>query len=154
MMTDVEIDAVVAELTRDEGLRLFVYDDASGKPITTGSIVVGHPTIGVGRALDKHGIDVAESDLLLRDDIEFFDKQLTDALPWYPALDDVRSRVMLEMGFNLGLNGVLGFHDMLAAIEAQDWRKAEAGMLSSHWARQVGVRATRLATMMLTGNTA
>jgi len=41
------------QLTRHEGLRLAVYDDATGKPLEQGDTIVGHPTVGVGRLAYK-----------------------------------------------------------------------------------------------------
>jgi hypothetical protein len=37
---------MVAELMRDEGTLLYVYDDATGLPIVAGMLVKGNPTIG------------------------------------------------------------------------------------------------------------
>jgi hypothetical protein len=39
-------DALTTQIMADEGLRLTVYDDATGKPIVASSRVVGNPTIG------------------------------------------------------------------------------------------------------------
>lgn len=39
-------DALTTQIKADEGLRLAVYDDATGKPIVAGSRVIGNPTIG------------------------------------------------------------------------------------------------------------
>jgi GH24 family phage-related lysozyme (muramidase) len=35
-----------------EGRRAQAYDDATGQPITPGSIIEGHPTLGIGFNLD------------------------------------------------------------------------------------------------------
>ena len=43
-----------ARLTDEEALRFVVYDDATGRPIVPGTHVIGHPSIGIGRALDVH----------------------------------------------------------------------------------------------------
>ena len=45
------IAKVADQLKRHEGVRLAVYDDATGKPVHAGDTLVGHPTIGVGRLL-------------------------------------------------------------------------------------------------------
>jgi lysozyme len=151
IMADIDVAAETAELTRDEGVRLFVYDDATGLPIRPGTIVRGHPTLGIGRALDVEGITAAEASFLLADDETAGNAALSQALPWFQALDPLRQRVLAEMAFNMGINGLLGFHDTLAAVQSSNWQMAHDGMLASHWAQQVGGRAQRLATMMLTG---
>ena len=40
-----DIQKVIEQLKRHEGLRLCVYDDATGREIKQGSRVQGHPTI-------------------------------------------------------------------------------------------------------------
>lgn len=150
-MSDIDIAAETAELTCDEGLRLFVYDDATGMPIKPGTLVRGHPTIGVGRALDVEGLTAAEASFLLSDDETTVNAALEQSLSWFSVLDPVRQRVLAEMAFNMGVAGLLGFHDTLAAVQTGEWQAAHDGMLASHWAQQVGARAQRLAEMMLTG---
>lgn len=154
-MADLDIAAVKADLISDEGLRLFVYDDATGQPLKPGMVCKGHPTIGAGRALDVRGLTAAECGVLLDDDIPAFDVELVQALPWYPGLDSARRRVLLEMAFNMGVGdstkGLLSFRQMLAAVEAEDWMRAKANMVASRWFVQVGRRGARLANLMLNG---
>ena len=131
------------ELRRDEGVVPFAYQDH-----------LGYWTIGVGRLIDKKkggGLSDAEIDFLLSNDIDRFEKQIIDALPWYGRLDDVRQRVLVNMAFNMGIAGLLGFKNTLAMVERGDYSGAAKGMLASKWAGQVGERAKRLATMMETG---
>ena len=52
--------------------------------------------------------------------------------------------MLLNMCFNLGLKGLLGFNNTLAFIAARDWERAANGMLASKWAKQVGFRAIEL----------
>lgn len=155
-MAELDMAAVTADLQQDEGLKLLVYDDATGKFIKPGVLVVGHPTIGYGRALDVRGITGPEAALLLAHDIPAFDTELAGVLPWYTGLDGNRRRVLLEMAFNMGVgdsaHGLLSFHQMLDAVEAGDWVRAKANMVASHWFVQVGPRrAARLANLMLNG---
>jgi len=138
-------------LTEDEGVRLFVYDDATGLPIRPGTVVKGHPTIGIGRALDVEGLAPAEVQGLLADDVAPLADRLTAAFPWFAALDDVRQRVLAEMAFNLGLDGLSGFRLMLQAIQARNWPAAVQQMRESAWSHQVGARSLKLERMMLTG---
>lgn len=62
--------ALILELTGEEGKRRFVYDDATGAPLSPGVLCKGHPTVGIGRALDVHGISVVEGQLLRANDIQ------------------------------------------------------------------------------------
>ena len=66
-------------------------------------------------------------------------------------MNDVRQRVLVEMLYNMGLPQFSQFRRMLRAAEAGAPETAAAEMLDSHWATDVGGRATRLATMYQTG---
>lgn len=144
-------EAMIAELTRDEALKLAVYDDATGKPLTRGGVCLGHPTIGIGRALDVHGISQAEALYLLNNDIESVNLRMTRELPWFATLDDVRQRVLVNMGFNMGVDGLLSFHDTLRYIADGQYDLAATAMQASAWYKQVGGRAVRLVAMMRAG---
>ena len=135
-----EQQRLIAQIILHEGKRSKPYKDTVGKL-----------TIGVGRNLDDVGLFDDEIELLLINDLKRFERSLDKSLPWWRDLDEVRQRVIIDMCFNMGLGGLLGFKNTLAKIKAHDWAAARRGMLQSKWAKQVGARATRLADMMLTG---
>jgi lysozyme len=147
----VNIAELAAELIEDEGVRLVVYDDATGLPLRPGMVCKGHPTIGIGRALDVRGITHEEGTYLCGNDITAVVAQLDAALPWFETLDDVRATVLANMSFNLGTAGMLGFHSMLTFVEAGKYDFAADAMQQSKWAGEVGPRATRLVARMRTG---
>lgn len=89
--------------------------------------------------------------MLLANDIANEERELVRALPWVAKLDEVRQRVLIDMSFNLGIVGLLGFKNTLATIQEGNYQRAAAMMLDSRWAEQVGARAERLARMMATG---
>jgi lysozyme len=128
------------ELTLDEGLRLKPYTDTVGKL-----------TIGVGRNLEDVGISPEEAQMLLDSDIERATANLNAAIPWWSTLDEVRQRVLVNMCFNLGIQGLLRFKNTLALVRAGKYEEASVAMLQSIWAGQVGSRAARLAHKMKTG---
>jgi len=127
------------QLIQDEGLRLKPYRCTAGRL-----------TIGVGRNLDDRGITEAEALLLLENDIQSFWEQLTRAQPWIASAPEPVQEALLNMAFNLGLGGLLGFKNTLALLHSGDYKKAAKAMLESQWARQVGARAARLADMVRT----
>lgn len=133
-------DALANQLLVDEGLRLKPYKDTVGKW-----------TIGVGRNLDDVGISKSEAMMLLGADIDKVVAQLDAALPWWRRMTEARQNVVANMAFNLGINGLLGFKNTLASMQAGDYKAAAAGMLASKWASQVGDRAKRLADIMREG---
>lgn len=142
-MSDFDMDKLVSELRRDEGEVLHAYDDH-----------LGYATIGVGRMIDKRkggGISKEESAYLLKNDIQEVVAQLDVKLPWWRELNDARQRVLVNMAFNLGINGLLGFKNTLRMMREGDYEGAARGMLNSLWRRQVGDRAVRLSNMMRYG---
>lgn len=153
------LERIKTELMRDEGFKLQSYYDTVGKL-----------SVGVGRNLDDNPLTAEEiavvghnarvkpisrgsAAYLLTADINRTIKALDRSLAWWVTLSAVRQRVVLNMAFNLGIGGLLGFHNTLTAIRTGDYHGAAAGMLSSKWAKQVGARADRLAIMMRTGVT-
>lgn len=144
-------ELLVTELIRDEGVRLNAYDDASRLPIRPGSIVRGHPTIGIGRALDVRGVTPDEAQYLLSNDIDAFTLGLQQRYPWFNNLDDTRQRVLVNMAFNMGLAGIAEFHDMLEYLADGRYGLAASAMETSLWYHEVGARAVRLVAMMRNG---
>lgn len=129
-------------IIQHEGLRLFPYKDS-----------VGILTIGVGRNLERTGISKSEALMLLDHDIDSACGGLDATLPWWRTMDPARQSVFINMTFNLGLQGFLGFKVMLELCRQGEYTAASEAMLQSKWAAQVGVRATQLATMMRQGST-
>lgn len=139
-------------IMEDEGERLLVYDDATGKPLKPGDKLIGHPTIGRGRALDVKGISREESIYLCKNDEAEITWQATREFPWFSSLSYPRQMVIMSMIFNMGLDGFKEFKGMIESIELKDFNSAAAEMLDSKWARdQVRERAHKLAKMMISG---
>lgn len=136
------------QIRRDEGEVLRVYLDSENIR-----------TAGVGHNLEAHGdesevgtpISKAQSDLWLLQDSAKASAQVDEHLPWAKELDDARHGVLVNMCFNMGIGGLLGFKHMLECCKAGDYQKASEHMLQSKWAEQVGARANRLSTQMITG---
>ena len=135
------MDRIKDQLVRHEGLRLKPYRCTAGKL-----------TIGIGRNLDDCGITQSEAYVMLINDIMNCEKQLQAKIPdIYNGLDEVRKSVLLNMCFNLGVSGLLGFKNTLEFIKAGDWERAANNMLVSRWAKQVGRRAIELSELMRKG---
>lgn len=132
------MDETFAEmLVRHEGLRIYPYTDTMGKW-----------TIGVGRNLTDVGITYQEAMTLLENDIRRVENDCLHAFPWFAGLDETRKRVILNMCFNLGLNGLRKFNRFLNAVELGNYSEAATHMLDSLWAKQVKGRAVELASLM------
>lgn len=129
-----------AQLAHDEAFRQYPYKDSKG-------IL----TIGYGRNLEAEGVSQDEGLILMGNDIQRCEHELWNSFPAYAELNDVRKAVLINMAYNLGVVGVMGFRDMVNAITIFDWQAASDAMLNSEWYHQVGQRAQRLGKMMLTG---
>ena len=141
-MSDPEqLNKLIKELTRDEGYRQHPYQDTVGKL-----------TVGIGRNLDDVGITRQEAEFLAKQDILRAAVELDSNLPWWESTGPVRQRALLNMCFNLGITRLLGFKKMLAALEDGRWADAASEAMDSKWARQVGARAGRIATMLEEGD--
>jgi lysozyme len=145
------VSALGTLLESEEGLRLTVYDDATGKPLLPGMTIVGHPTIGIGRCLDRKGITEVEARYLLENDLQEVRAQVAKELPWSAKLSVSRRIVLEAMAFQMGIDGLLGFRNTLAMVQRGDYAGAAAGMLNSLWARQTPARAKRMSEMMRLG---
>lgn len=141
-------------IRRHEGLRLTVYDDATGLPLRQGETLEGHPTIGFGRLLTSgRGISAEEADYLLANDLKIAaaDAEKYVGKRFWSRLSPARQAVLIDMAHNLGLSRLRKFVRLRFALEAGEYAVAADEMLDSDWADQVGERARTLAAMMKSG---
>jgi len=131
---------MVNELTRDEGVVKHAYQDS-----------LGYWTIGVGHLIDKRkggGLSDIIIQMILQQDIKEKMAELDQRLPWWKLLNEECQRVLVNMAFNLGVPGLIGFRKFLTALQEGNNELAATEMLDSLWAKQVGARADRLAAMV------
>lgn len=127
-------------LVQHESYRQFPYVD------TTNNL-----TVGIGRNLTDRGISTTEALYLLDEDILYFSSKLHLYLKFFDQLNEARQIALIDMCFNVGVQGLLGFKEMINALEQQDYELAAKEMLESKWSQQVGERAHNLAKIILTG---
>lgn len=125
-------DTKLIELLKEhEGCERFAYSDS-----------LGYVTIGIGRCLDRRkgkGITPTEAIYLLQNDISDCKYEL-EKFKWYQIQDDVRKCALIELTFNLGISGLLGFKNMLVSLQQKDYIQAKNDLLESRWSSQVGSR--------------
>jgi lysozyme len=136
----VDFAALKILLTRHEGRMPRIYVDTVGK-------VTG----GIGHNFTDKSLSPAAIDLLYQEDMAEVVAGILLFLPWTTTLTPARQMVLYDMGFNLGVPGLLKFVNTLAFIRAGAYDKAATAMLHSKWATQVGHRAVELANIMRTG---
>jgi lysozyme len=115
---------------------------------------LGWWTIGVGFLVDKRkggGLRDEEIDFILNNRVKIALREIGEHLPWTSRLNEPRISVLVNMWFQLGLAGLLGFKNALRAMEDERWETAEAEMLDSTWHEQTPRRCAILARQMMTG---
>ncbi len=139
-------------LTKAERLVPYAYDDKTGKVLDVGDEIKGNITIGVGRAINrKHGLSLQEITYLLNNDVNYILKELHERIPWFHQLSDVRRYSLVEMAFQMGVNGVMGFSKTLRYLNEGEYSKAAKEALDSKWAREFPERAKRVTDQLRTG---
>ena len=133
------IDLALARLKVDEGFRAAAYQDTTG-----------HTTIGYGFNVGAGISEFAAAALLQAQAQEL--AQSLSTYTWFQGLDDERASVFIELAFNLGLNGLLGFPSMLHYAALRDWPNAAAQLLDSIAAQQDPSRYEALAAILQSGN--
>jgi lysozyme len=136
-------DRLTAQLRRDEGEVLHMYKDH-----------LGFATIGVGRLIDKRkggGISPEESAYLLGNDIARIDADLRSKLEWFAVLSEARQGALLNMAFQMGVDGLMKFKNTLAAIRDERYEHAAELARQSLWAKQTPERAKRVCLQISTG---
>ncbi len=133
----------MSRLVEHEGIKRFAYAD-----------IFGYVSIGIGRCLQEgkgRGLTTDECFMLLRNDMTYF-RDLLLKYEWFTKQDTVRQNALVELAFNLGVNGLLGFKKMISALSVNNYPVAAKELLDSAWAVQVGVsRSSDLQYRILTG---
>lgn len=122
-------------IKRHEGFSKTLYRCTAGKL-----------TIGYGRNIEDNGISQDEAELMLSNDIEEHDVELTKVFP--DPMPDSCYAALLDMHFNLGHTKFMQFRKMISAVKEGDYEKAAEEMLDSAWAKQVPTRAEEDAVLM------
>lgn len=132
------------QLIAEEGRRNAAYPDTLG----IWTIGVGHvgPEVHSGLVWPDSLIDST-----LDADIAHKTAEVVASLSWFGDLNEQRQAVLLQMAFQMGTRGLLGFPHTLEAVREGRWQDAHDGMLASKWAQQTPRRANRLAQQMLIG---
>lgn len=104
-------------------------------------------TVGYG---DTHGVTSQSrmpkirAERRLEEHILAVHQALSSTLAWYDEASFVTKTVLINMAYNMGLKGLLGFKNTLAYMKAGQWNQAARNMEKSLWYKQVGSRAAEL----------
>lgn len=139
-------------LIKHESIEMKPYFDCCGKFFRDCKCKKqGKLTIGIGRNLEDVGLSEPEILLLNENDIMRVSMEADKAFPWFGDLNGPRKIVIMSMVFNIGINGLKEFKNMVNAMTKKNYEKAANEMLNSLWASQVKKRAVALSEIMKTG---
>lgn len=168
---------VKKDLERHEGFREFAYPDPLSKLATryprkdwgfrpavdilkelkislNDAVKLGAPwTVGFGFTANinpESRINRITAERLLEGKILEMDNALRSVLTFYKDSSFVTKTILINMGFNMGLKGLLGFRNTLEYVKQKNYKSAAANMRKSLWFRQVSRRAEELSKRMET----
>ena len=123
-------DEVKEMLIRHEGTMCTLYQCTEDKW-----------TIGVGRNLTDRGITEEEAMYLLDNDIKRVMNQLDEYWTVWRSFPKKGQMVCLDMCFQMGIQGFMGFRRTRALMEMGMWLEASEELLDSKYAIQTANRA-------------
>ncbi len=156
-------EIIFKQLSIHEGLRLNPYRDTKG-----------YWTIGIGHCIDpkitgdeysfdhfmSNGCSNEEAMNLFNRDLNNVIYQLDRRIVWWPWLDEIYQRILIDMCFNLGINGLCNFKRMLdhlsnfnyeAAADEMMYQDGRTKNALSDWYKETGSRSRRLVKWMREG---
>ena len=147
----VEVDdggppSVITTLKFEEGFRKTRYLD------TRGYLTIGHgsrideelspeETACLGHDNPPRSVTEDQADCLLRVHVKELEACLDRSWPPLRSAGEWERYALLLMGYQIGCHGVLGFHDMLAALARGDTEAAVQAALDSDWDEETPRRA-------------
>ena len=105
-------------------------------------------TIGYGFAIKDLVLDEDICDMILERKLDKLIDATDKKFPFLRGLPQDKCEVIYEMVYQLGLNGVSKFKNMLKHLEAENYEKSATEMLDSLWAKQTPNRAIKLSNQM------
>ncbi len=135
--------AIKHMIKRHEGYEGVIYKDT-----------LGNLTVGYGHLLcDGQKIGREICDIWFQEDYRCAKRNWHSLLCQYDIqhIGAVRKAVIIDMLFNMGLNGLLTFRNMFRALVVKNYELAADEMVKSMWYGQVKGRAIELVKMMRTG---
>ena len=140
---------IIELLAREEGFSKTAY-----------CCTAGYPTIGIGWKIGRHNqslndfenmvISRPAAEAQLQNEVFAIELALSKH-NWFVDLNEPRQAVITSMAYQMGINGLMKFKRMIAAIKEGDWCTAADEGLDSRWAKQTVLRAERQMVTLLSG---
>lgn len=156
------METLLARIKRHEGFLRIPKYDAKGKY----AVGYGHDITPEQANAYANGISEAEAQTLLESDIVKAQADLSVHLGWTDQLPNIQWQVLVEMVFQMGVNGLLGFKNFLFFARSGDKESAYLELLWNHynkdnpgkntpsdWHNETPARCEELAGLWLNGTT-
>nr|WP_314378055.1 glycoside hydrolase family protein [uncultured Campylobacter sp.]DAR77999.1 MAG TPA: lysozyme [Caudoviricetes sp.] len=134
--------SLLENIKAHEGFRDHIYKDSVGKPtVGYGFLVAALSPDELklnGGKTEPMSKEVAEKILNLK--VTKLQKRVLECLPWLSSKPQSIQDTILEMAYQLGLAGLLGFRHTLGCIEAGDYAQAAKNLRASLLYRQTPKR--------------
>ena len=127
-------DELISRLKKHEGFNGLPYTD-----------IKGNLTIGYGLKLP---LTKDESEFLLKHRLYKKRSELIQKWNKFLSLPGSVQSIVLEMCYQLGVNGFLTFKKTIKYLENRQWKGASREMLNSKWAIQTPNRANELSKLL------
>lgn len=144
---------IVALLKFEEGYRDIPFIDTQGYPTVGCGIKIGPK--GASLASYIFRVPSAVGDLWMQTLVmsKIYDmKQKPQLVEALKQCNQPRTDILYSMAYQLGVDGLSAFRQMLAAVIRGDFSAAADNMLNSLWAKQTPDRANRHAAVMRSGS--
>ena len=125
--------ALIDDLKKHEGFRSTVYQCTEG-----------YDTIGYGFAIKDLKLDEDIAELILVRKLADLVARIKETFPWTKDAPEVIQDVVVDMCYQLGINGFSKFKKTIYLLETEQYEEASMEMLDSLWAKQTPNRAKEL----------
>ena len=88
---------------------------------------------------------------MLDKEVRHVPQTLPARIPCWENLNEVRQAALMDMAYNMGVMGLMGFKNTLMSICQRAWGDAATRLLDSTYARETKTRAVRIAEMIRSG---
>ena len=125
--------SLINKIKKHEGFRSTVYECTEG-----------YETIGYGFAIKDLKLDEDIAELILVRKLADLVARIKQTFPWTKEAPEEIQDVVVDMCYQLGVNGFSKFKKTIYLLETEQYEEASMEMLDSLWAKQTPNRAKEL----------
>ena len=131
------MDDLLKKIKEHEGFKSRVY-----------KCTEGYDTIGYGFAIKDLELDEDIAEEILLRKLEKLIQRVRAKFKWLDTVPHEVQGVLVNMSYQMGVNGVSKFKKALHAMQMFQWKIAADELMDSRWARQTPNRAKELSNII------